>query len=55
MSELAQDTQQSEMLEEYLDVMQNEPVRLPPYRLPHAYRETVQQELKDIYVGSSNY
>ena len=62
------DTQQSElkeMLEEYLDVMRNEPsktnlaehnivtsearpVRLPPYRLPHAYTETVQQELKDM-------
>ena len=24
------------------------PVRLPPYRLPHAYRETVQSELKEM-------
>ena len=24
------------------------PVRLPPYRLPHAHRETVQQELKEM-------
>ena len=24
------------------------PVHLPPYRLPHAYRETVQHELKDM-------
>lgn len=24
------------------------PIRLPPYRLPHAYREAVQQELKDM-------
>ena len=24
------------------------PVRLPPYRLPHAYRETVQAELKEM-------
>ena len=24
------------------------PIRLPPYRIPHAYRETVQKELKDM-------
>ena len=53
------------LLEEYTDVMQNNPgkttlaqhhirtgdarpVKLPPYRLPHAYRETVKKELQDM-------
>ena len=60
-----QRTQLHTLLEEYKDVLSNEPgrttmakhnietksgnpVRLQPYRLPHAYRETVRQELEDM-------
>ena len=45
----SQRQQLGNMLEEFSDVMENQPghtcanpVRLPPYRLPHGYRETVQ-------------
>ena len=53
------------LLEEFADVMQNQPgrtdaaehtidtgtarpVKLPPYRLPHAHKETVQQEIDEM-------
>ena len=52
------------LLSEFKDVLQNEPgrthaaeyrirtkaapVRLPPYRLPHAYRDTVRKELEEM-------
>ena len=34
--------------EHSIDTGDAAPVRLPPYRLPHAYREQVQQELKNM-------
>ena len=47
------------LLEEFADVFQNvpgrtsvaglaQPVRLPPYRLPHAYRDAVKKELQEM-------
>ena len=57
--------QLTELLQEFRDVLQNQPgkthvaeyrvktksenpIRLPPYRLPHAYRDLVKQELKQM-------
>lgn len=34
--------------EHRIDVGENRPIRLPPYRLPHAYKEQVKQELKEM-------
>ena len=34
--------------EHHIEVGDARPIRLPPYRLPHAYRETVLTELKDM-------
>ena len=31
------------------------PVRLPPYRVPHAYRDIVESELKDMLENSISY
>ena len=36
------------MMEHRIDTGTANPVRLPPYRLPHAYSETVQSELKEM-------
>ena len=36
------------LAEHCIDVGAARPVRLPPYRLPHAYREQVQEELKEM-------
>ena len=36
------------LMEHNIDTGTANPVRLPPYRLPHAYRETVQSELKEM-------
>ena len=36
------------MTEHKIDTGSARPVRLPPYRLPHAYREDVQQELQEM-------
>ena len=36
------------LTEHRIDVGQSQPVRLPPYRLPHAYRETIKAELRDM-------
>ena len=35
-------------MEHGIDTGTANPIRLPPYRLPHAYRETVQKELKEM-------
>ena len=34
--------------EHQIDTGQASPVRLPPYRLPHAYKQTVREELKEM-------
>ncbi len=34
--------------EHHIEVGDARPIHLPPYRLPHAYRETVLTELKDM-------
>ena len=34
--------------EHQIDTGQTSPVRLPPYRLPHAYKVTVREELKEM-------
>ena len=34
--------------EHWVDTGEAKPVRLPPYRLPHAYRDTVREELKQM-------
>ena len=31
-----------------IDTGDNRPVRLPPYRIPHAYRESVQKEIEEL-------
>lgn len=37
------------MTEHHIEVdCEAKPVRLPPYQLPHAYRDEVQQELKEM-------
>lgn len=36
------------LMEHRIDTGTANPVKLPPYRLPHAYRETVQTELKEM-------
>lgn len=36
------------MAEHHIETGQVTPVCLPPYRIPHAFRETVQQELKEM-------
>ena len=38
----------TEVVEHRIETGAAKPVRLPPYRLPHAYRETVQRELKEM-------
>ena len=35
-------------MEHHIETQASRPVRLPPYRLPHAYRETVEKELKEM-------
>ena len=36
------------LAEHHIRTGDSRPVRLPPYRLPHAYRETVKKELQDM-------
>ena len=44
-----QDAPGQMMLAEHrIDVGQSRPVRLPPYRLPHAYRDMVKEDLRDM-------
>ena len=43
-----QSTPGKTLTEHRIDVGQSQPVRLPPYCLPHAYRETVKAELHNM-------
>ena len=36
------------MIEHHIGTGLDQPVRLPPYRLPHAYREAVKKELQEM-------
>lgn len=36
------------MLQHHIETRESRPVRLPSYRLPHAYRDTVEKELKEV-------
>ena len=38
----------TDMLQHHIETRESQPVRLPPYRLPHAYRDTVEKELKEM-------
>ena len=38
----------SEILEHRIPTGTSNPVRLPPYRVPYAHRETLRQELKEM-------
>ena len=40
--------QRTDMLQHHIDTRESRPVRLPPYRLPHAYRDSVEKELKEM-------
>ena len=39
---------QTQLTEHQIDTGEAQPIRLPPYRLPHAYRDMVQKELKEM-------
>lgn len=48
-SEVIQDRPgQTTLAEHNIECGTARPVRLPPYRLPHAYRETVRQEIREM-------
>ena len=48
-SEVMQDRPgRTTMAEHNIECGTGRPVRLPPYRLPHAYRETVKQEIREM-------
>ena len=36
------------MTEHNIETGTANPIRLPPYRLPHAYQETVRKELREM-------
>ena len=36
------------MIEHYIDTGSAQPVRLPPYRLPHAYNQAVKDKLEGM-------
>ena len=36
------------LLEHCIEIRDSHPIRLPPYRLPHAYREEVRRKLKEM-------
>ena len=38
----------TDILQHHIETRESRPVRLPPYRLPHAYRDTVEKELKEM-------
>ena len=38
----------TDLVEHRIEVGDGPAVRLPPYRLPHAYRDSVQKELKEM-------
>ena len=38
----------TDLVEHRIETNNTSPIRLPPYRLPHAYRDAVQKELKEM-------